>query len=453
MKRINVRKALWTLLLAGCTSMVFINCNKNTANPDNGKLPSQDASRKTNQESGKVATDWYQLQLRMILQADPGISPLFLMRSFGYIGIGLYESVRPGMDHAKSLAQYLKDMPAMPEKEKNNGYSWPVSANAALGKLVRYFYPAHVLNASQAVIDSLENAINEQSGPAQESAVFQRSRMFGLAIADAIIEWSKTDNNNFSNTGYVPPVFQGAWEPTTPGVNALSPYFGNDRLFIEANLQSSSDPFPYSYSEMPGSAFYSTMKDIYDVSKTLTEDEKNIARLWNDVGVGVGYTPTGHNVHILTQILTLKNADLAKAALAYAKTGIALHDAGIVCWKSKYTYHKMRPVTYIRKVIDPGWTPLIGTPPHPEYPAAHSVITSAFMETMTGIFGENYSFTDHTYPGKFGGARYYSSFAAAAMECGLSRRFGGIHLLPSIHAGLQLGREVGQRVNGLALVK
>jgi hypothetical protein len=404
--------------------------------------------------SGAVATDWYGLQLKMIIKANPAINTILLNRAWGYIGIGLYESVRPGIKNSVSLSQKLYLMPPMPEKEKNNGYSWEVSANAALARLITFFYPAAVISANQQRIDSLESCYNDSLRPNVESAVFLRSQAFGHAIADAVITWSQTDNSNLSNTGYVPPVFPGAWEPTPPALaNGLCPYFGNTRPFLEQHLQIVAPPFVHAYSEDPASDFYKMEKAMYDLSQSLTQEQKNIALYWNDVGVGVGYSPPGHSVSILTQILKEKNVDLGKAAIAFAKSGIALSDASVAGFRSKYTYNMLRPVTYIKKVIDPSWNPLIVTPPHPEYPAAHAFLTQAFMRTMAGVFGENFSFTDNTYGSKYGGPRTFPSFNAAAEECGLSRNYGGIHYTPSIAAGLHLGKEIGQNVNNLELVR
>jgi hypothetical protein len=60
--------------------------------------------------------------------------------------------------------------------------------------------------------------------------------------------------------------------------------------------------------------------------------------------------------------------------------GIAERDASIVCFKCKYAYSVCRPVTYIRKLIDPNWLPFIPTPPHPEYPAAHAFVTGSVLK-------------------------------------------------------------------------
>lgn len=409
------------------------------------------SSVKAGSESGDLVTDWYTLQLDIIRKSDPALSPLLLNRLFGYTGIGLYESVRPGIDKSVSLSTLLNQMPPMPQKENNQNYSWAISANAAMAKLVNYFYPPGVVALNKSRIDSIENANNDQLKKNIEPAVFSRSQLFGQSVADAIIAWSKTDNAVFANTGYAPPVFPGSWIPTPPlFAGPAAPYFGNSRLFLKENLQSLTPPFPIPYSEVEGCDFYKMAKDVYDISKTLTEEQRNIALYWNDSGVG-SFTVPGHSISILTQILAQKNCSLETAAIAYAKTGIAFYDAAVVTWKSKYSYNLIRPVSYIRKVIDPAWSPLIGTPPHPEYPAAHAFITGAVMKVMTGLFGENYAFTDHTYQLKFGGPRSYSSFNVAAEESGESRRYGGIHYTPSIIAGLKYGREVGTRINNLQL--
>lgn len=417
-------------------------------------IPLNNTPTKTSSESADMVTAWYKLQLDIIRKSDPSISNLVLLRNFGYTGVGLYEAVRPGIDKSVSLSTLLNQMPTMPQEEKNVSYSWPVSANAAIARMIAYFYPPSVVALNKARIDSLENSNNDKIKPGIESAVFARSQAFGQMIADAIIAWSKTDNANLTNVGYVPPVFPGAWIPTPPAfANGAGPYFGSTRPFIQENLQSVAKPLGIEYSEVPGCDFYKMVKNIYDLSGTLTDEQRNIALFWNDLGVGVGFSPPGHSISILTQILEKKNCSLETAAIAYAKTGIALNDAAIVCFKSKYMYNLIRPVSYIQKVIDPTWLPLIPTPPHPEYPGAHSFITGAFMTAMTGLFGDHYAYTDYTYQAKFGGPRSYSSFNAAAEECGESRKYGGIHYTPSTVAGLKYGREVGARVNDLQLIQ
>src|SRR5664279_3566291 len=83
-----------------------------------------------------IALDWYKLQLRILLERNSALNGVY----FGYIGIGLYESVRYGTINSVSLSTKLYGMPEMPAKENNNGYNWQESANAAMASMVRSFY-------------------------------------------------------------------------------------------------------------------------------------------------------------------------------------------------------------------------------------------------------------------------------------------------------------------------
>lgn len=398
-----------------------------------------------------VALDWYKLQLQIIRKANPAIAPTVVARIFGYNGIALYESVRDGIPHSYSLSASLYQMPTMPAKP-NGKYSPEISANAALAMMVRSMFP-NLTAPANASIDSLENLCNEKLKPSMHPDVFTRSQNFGRSIAEAVFNWSKTDNDNQSPAGYVPPVFDGAWVPTPPAFALpASPYQGNARPFIAEDVTALAPAFTIPYSEDPSSDFYKMVRDLYDVSLTLTPEQKNIALFWNDIGVGKGYTPPGHSMSILNQVLENRKENLGVAAIAYAKIGIALRDALIVVFRSKYTYNLIRPVSYIREVIDPNWMPLLITPAHPEYPAAHACVTSAAMRALTGVFGESCSITDHTYDFLGYPSRSYSSLNDAGTESGMSRRLGGIHYLNSINIGLSLGRDIGSRVAAIQVV-
>lgn len=448
---ISLSSTLLLLLLVGCNNLGLEDNLKPRAQSNN--IANTGISTPTAlHESASVAVDWYNLQLKMILRANPALSNILTIRIFGYEGISLYETVRHGIPNSVSLSSQLYQMPAMPEKENNMGYSWTLAANAALAYLVRNTYPASLVTKHIVSIDSLEAAYNN-SGPDIDSKVFARSQAYGRAVAKAIIDWSASDNFNHANDPYTIPVFPGSWEKTPPAfANPAVPYFGNNRTFLQEYASGNAPAFPIDYSEEPTSDFYAMVKDLYDVSKSLTPEEKAIALYWNDVGVGRGYTPAGHGISVINQILTNNHASLGLAAEAYAKAGIAYYDAAVLCWKGKYTFNVLRPVTYINKFIDPNWLPLIPTPPHPEYPAAHAYVTGSMMQAITSVFGDNYTFTDHTYDFLGYAPRSYSSLNEMGTESGNSRRYGGIHYAPSIAIGLELGRKIGKRVGEIKFV-
>jgi membrane-associated phospholipid phosphatase len=120
--------------------------------------------------------------------------------------------------------------------------------------------------------------------------------------------------------------------------------------------------------------------------------------------------------------------------------GIGMADAFIGCWHEKFVYNLVRPVTYIKRVIDPKWEPILNTPPFPEYPSGHSVVSGAMDAVMTGFFGDNFSFEDKTGSPDGRNPRAFASFHAAAEEAGISRMYGGIHFHAAIVDGLDQGR-------------
>ncbi|MHA4845205.1 vanadium-dependent haloperoxidase [Flavitalea antarctica] len=402
-------------------------------------------------EPSRVATDWYRLQLQILLQRNSAFNGLY----YGYIGIGLYEAVHHAQKNSISLSTKLYSMPAMPEPENSRTYNWEVVANSSMAAMTRTFFNG-LTPANNASIDSLENAYNKRAKPVEASAVFNRSQVFGQSIATAIHSWFLTDKLNTTNAGYILPTpVHGSWAPTPPGFANLpvQPFLGNGPTYLTSLTSTIAPAFPVNYSEDPSSDFYKIAKEVYDVSKTLTVEQKNIASFYIDQGNGIGFTPGGHDFMALTQAIETHGTDLSTAAEAYAKAGIAERDAAIVCFRSKYQYNLLRPVTFIQKLIDPSWTPFINTPPHPEYPAAHALITGAVMQAASRVLGEDLAFTDHSYDFRGFPPRSYSSLFAAAEEAGISRLYGGIHYRPSIITGLSVAKELGNVIGNIKLHK
>jgi hypothetical protein len=447
LKRFLLKNKGKVLLLAGI--LFFSSCQKFRDGFPTGKEPGKPGSA----DDATIATDWYKLQLRMVLQSSPAKSNIAVNHLFAYSGISLYEASRFENHELISLQGQLDQMPAMPLPENGRKYSWKIAANAAMAFITRSLFPG-ITAGNTVSIDSLESLYNARVTATDGSEIVARSQAFGDSIASAIFAWSKTDLFNHVSDPYTPPVFPGAWVPTPPAfAAAAAPHTGNCRTFLHIFAEGTVPPPPFPYSEDPNSDFYKMVNNDYQISKTLTTDQKNIALFWDDVGAGIGYTPMGHSISILTQVLDNSNASLATADEAYAKAGIAIWDATIVCWRSKFEYNQIRPVSYIQQHIDITWLPFIVTPAHPEYPAAHAFITSAIMEVISSVFGKNYSFTDHTYDFLSYPARSYSSFEDAALECGESRVYGGIHYQPSVDVGHKFGSLVGLAVAAIEVKK
>ena len=162
------------------------------------------------------------------------------------------------------------------------------------------------------------------------------------------------------------------WVPTPPSfLSALQPYWGSNRPSSWYPVTRAREP-PLPYSEDPSSSFYADAFEVYDTVNHLSPSQRETALYWSD-DPGATVTPPGHSLSIATQVLRQQGEDLAAAAEVYARVGIAVADAFIACWNTKYVYNVVRPITYIQQVIDASWSaamPLV-TPPFPEYVSGH----------------------------------------------------------------------------------
>jgi len=128
---------------------------------------------------------------------------------------------------------------------------------------------------------------------------------------------------------------------------SIQPYWGNNRPFITSNLTTNQPLPPIPFSTSDTSEFYAQVFEVYTTGNNLTAEQMNIARFWADAGGS--YTPPGHWIAITQIVLNSLNSKLDVAALAFAKIGIALSEAVVSCWKTKYIYNVLRPITYYKK--------------------------------------------------------------------------------------------------------
>jgi len=380
-------------------------------------------------------------------------------RTFGFAGLTLYESVVAATPHGQSLAPQLNGGNALklllPQADKHSLYS-PASANAAMATITKSLF-GNTSAANVKTIDSLESAFKTRFASQTSNKNIESSILFGKKVAEAIFEWSKTDGAHepylhVTSPSYIPPVGPGLWIPTPPAFGApIHPGWGTNRSFIPGIPEIAPAPIPMAYSEVPGSPYYQQAIEQYQQSMHLTHEDSIIVKFWGDLPGN--YNVPAHATGILTQLIVLKKFNLDEASLAYAKHGFALNDAVITVFKSKYQYNTIRPVSYIRTVLKhPEWNTVIPTPPHPEYPAAHALVSAASAVVMEDLFGRYLVFTDHTYDNLYG-ARTFNSFSDYAKEAGRSRVLGGIHYASSVAAGLEIGKKVGEAALSLSYNK
>jgi membrane-associated phospholipid phosphatase len=275
----------------------------------------------------------------------------------------------------------------------------------------------------------------------------------------AIMTWARTDGGHEAwgplrrdRANYVPPSGTGQWSATPPAFAApLLPYWGSNRPFVLKTGAECPAPPPPPYSEEPGSAFFKQGEEVYRIATAATQEQRQFALYWAD-DPGKTPTPAGHWVHIAGDVLKARKASLADAAEAYARLNLAMSDAFVACWHSKYQVNLLRPVTYVQLVIDSNWVPqLMHTPPFPEYPSGHSTQSSAAAGVLSAIFGAATPFTDNAHNDRGWGPRTFKSFRAAADEAGLSRLYAGIHYRVAVDGGKAQGDCVARQAMGLQM--
>jgi hypothetical protein len=415
-------------------------------------------------DTSNVVVKWAEMDLHVI-QYSRFNSPTYASRSLGYLGLTMYESIVPGFAEYKSLNGQLPGL-TLPLADKNQSYNWKVAFNAAQTAMLKLLYPvpgnSHRFLHER--IDSLSNAIFVSHGQNIDKAAIDRSVKFGDDVAKAIYDWSVTDGGdkgytrNFDqflmfpqgDSFWIPPTF-GQTTATTP----LHPTWGNNRTIVGANAMV---PVPeiLTYSTDSNSAYYQQYKAVYIKNKSLTYEEKAIAGWWSDDPTE-SPSPPGHSFRLALIAIKSTNASLIKSAETCAKTGLAVADAFVSCWKAKMVYYNERPSSYVHKNIDRSWIQYWPEPPFPAFPSGHSLQSAAAATVLTQIFGDNFAFTDRTMEGLFSRFKYdirfrartFKSFNEAAEECAISRFYGGIHTQQDNEAGANTGKIVGQNVLAL----
>jgi hypothetical protein len=246
----------------------------------------------------------------------------------------------------------------------------------------------------------------------------------GKVIGNLLVRRAETDGGDAVWPVGTEPKGDPFWVPTPPAnvYPPLEPLAGAWRTW---NLRTGSQFRPGSPPAYGSALFLEELNDVYAISQSLTDEQRRIADFWAD-GAGT-VTPAGHWNVIAVDLVQEGNLSTLRTARLFATLNTAQADAFIACWDAKYTYWSLRPVTAIRRLIDPTWLPHIATPPFPSYVSGHSTTSGAASTVLAGFFPTR-----------------AAELAALADEAAQSRLYGGIHFRSDNVVGLGLGRRIGQ---------
>ena len=384
--------------------------------------------------------------------------PMIAARNYTYGAIAAYEIMVAGYPKKyQSLAGQLHGLTTTPVAAPDTPVDYELAALLAYIKVGESVtFPE---GSMQEYKDSILTIARNKGLPEN---IEKASQTFADSMSAHIIRWSKKDNyaQTRSAEKYTVRDEPGRWVPTPPMyAQAAEPHWMEIRtMALDSSKQfAPPPPMPYNITDKK-SAYYQQVMAIKNAVDSLTDEQKHMAEFWDDNPFKLNvsghlmfatkkFSPSGHWMSVIGIAAKKAGSNYDETVFAYAKTSIALFDAFIQCWQVKYTYNTIRPETVINKFIDPNWRPFLQTPAFPEYTCGHSTISAAAAEVLTGIYGDNFAYTDSTEL-EFGiRNRSFKSFRLAALENNSARFYGGIHFHPSCIAATAEGTQVGDYIS------
>jgi hypothetical protein len=383
-------------------------------------------------------------------------SPPVAARVYVYTSSAAYEVVAQSNDDYRSLVGQFHEFPEVaPAPLSDPNYVPEIAALHAAGIVGKALIFSE--ERMQAHMDELFEKLGEHFSEDQLAA----SKAYGSLIATSILEWAKGDNYNQTRTFTKYQINDDPmrWKPTPPDyMDGIEPHWRNIRTLVMDSSSMFKPVPPPTPSLDTASQFYKDLMLVYNTRLNLTEEQIDIAQFWDCnpyVSVHRGHvmlatkkiTPGGHWIGITGIAARKAGLDFNRTVDAYLRGSTGLFDGFISCWDEKYRSELVRPETVINEHFDENWTPLLQTPPFPEYTSGHSVISGAAGVMLSGVFGQTFEFQDST-ERVFGlPDRFFKSFTEASDEAAISRLYGGIHYMPAIELGVKQGRSLGAYID------
>lgn len=324
--------------------------------------------------------------------------------------------------------------PYLKEFSAPAGASADAAAAAAMYTVLSVMVPAQK-SAVEAAYQSIVSKIAE--GEARERGI-----SFGTEIGKAYLEERSKDGMNVT-AEYKPPVGPGQWQPTPPSNAPMAvpqladvvPFTTKEFGFLKVQGPPALDSAAY-------------VRDVDEIrrvgsrnSMTRTADQTTAAIFW--------YISTPVPWEAAARAAAQKlNLPLVENARLFALMNMAGTDAYIACWQIKKKANFWRPITAIREAAnnpDPSWEPLLGTPPHPDYPSGHNIYSGAMAEVLRRLISSDQL--------SFGTAlvlptgplpRSWNSLSEAERDVMGARIWAGIHFRTADEHGIELGHAIAE---------
>lgn len=384
----------------------------------------KDLVRKWDAAGEPVSTPWLEMNLEFVSARakDPPLSS----RGYALMSVAVYDAVIATW-HYKY--QYNRKAPDVGERlvEPGPDPSYPSEHAAIAGaasRVLAYLFPERPAlrldeSADQAADSRVEAGTNRRSD-------VDAGLELGRQVAEKVLAYARADGAEKPCTKKVPGPPPRYWSPPPGSVaNPVQPCAGDWKTWVmSAGNQFRPGPPP----AFGSPEFLAQAQELVAVKKALTEDQKKAATFWAG-GQGTPL-PAGVWMNVLLAYLRNDLPTRPRAERTLALAAVAMSDAGVAAWDTKYTYWDPRPENGIRDSgLDKSWEPYIDTPFFPSYISGHATYSGAAAEVLAYLFPKD-----------------AADFRAKANEASDSRLWGGIHWRLDNEVGLAVGEKVGALV-------
>ena len=366
--------------------------------------------------------------------ADPQFpfsNPAYAARAYSYVSAAQYDALKSAwywkyqynraspakIDGAVNALMPLSDLPAYPSED--------AVISSVTVEMLKVLFPAAVEEITLKAAEQRNAAL--WSGKASASDI-AAGLALGKSVAAVFVARAAGDGTRlalgtpgqwkaFSDS--VTALGEVAWvSQESPARPPMLPFFGRVQTWMMTPAIVAADrPAP-----PPSTSSEQMKKELAEVKHTvdnLTRGQLGIALKWND-GAGT-YTPPGHWNTIAAGYVRDANMSEVRAARSFALLNMAMHDAAVACWETKFHYFNPRP-----SQLDPSIKTPIGLPNFPSYSSGHSTFSAAADLVLTYLF-----------------PAAGPDFDAMRDEAAISRLYGGIHYRSDIENGKAHGQRVG----------
>jgi hypothetical protein len=344
--------------------------------------------------------------------------------NYAFVHLAMYNAV-VGITHEYGLYKWDVDGPRKASPE--------AAAAVAAHRVLRTYFGGAAANLDAELAASLAAV---PDGIRKDQGV-----RYGLLAADRIIALRANDGRGAAVT--VPTAdAAGEWRPTPPAFAPMAvPWLGGVTPLVLDSLTQFDPGAPPAIGTDLYRAELEEVRLIGAVdSTTRTAEQTTAARYFAEI-------PFGPMEAGLRDVATRYALDISDSARLFAATNTSIADAIGTAWNAKLKYLWWRPITAIREDHDdgdpatvpvPDWTPLLTTPPYPEWPSGLCSVLGAITTSLGRLTGQ----VDVTFVSASQGERHFSSKAQLDQNCIDVRVWSGIHFRTSDQVAIGIGTGV-----------